>query len=170
MSLGNMGSRRLISIKAAPAKLRKILSRPPLQNLEANVEPIPATELRYTVIEENLYAEESHESLLKSHWLSDGDKCACVEECGNSCENRSMMYECDATNCQFEEVQGKACTNRTIASLNGSDRGVEVIMTPCGYGLRTSHHLTVDQLIGEYVGTVTTKFRENDVSLVLICV
>ncbi|PFH57083.1 hypothetical protein XA68_15558 [Ophiocordyceps unilateralis] len=91
-------------------------------------------------------------------------KCVCEPEdgCGESCQNRIMLYECDATNCN---VGKDFCTNRAFADLmarrakGGKYRvGVEVIKTvDRGYGVRSNRSFRPNQIIMEYTGEIITE-------------
>ncbi|KAM4061231.1 SET domain-containing protein [Hirsutella rhossiliensis] len=91
-------------------------------------------------------------------------KCVCTPDdgCGESCQNRIMLYECDATNCN---VGKQHCTNRAFADLTarrakgGKYRvGVEVIKTSDrGYGVRSNRCFKPNQIIMEYAGEIITE-------------
>ncbi|KOS21866.1 Histone-lysine N-methyltransferase ASH1L [Escovopsis weberi] len=91
-------------------------------------------------------------------------KCVCKPEdgCGESCQNRIMLYECDETNCNVGRAH---CTNRAFADLTarrtkgGKYRvGVEVIKTPDrGYGVRSNRCFEPHQIIMEYTGEIITE-------------
>ncbi|KND91886.1 Histone-lysine N-methyltransferase ASH1L [Tolypocladium ophioglossoides CBS 100239] len=91
-------------------------------------------------------------------------KCVCKPEdgCGESCQNRIMLYECDATNCNVGE---QFCTNRAFQDLTarrakgGKYRvGVEVIKTSDrGYGVRSNRCFRPNQIIMEYAGEIFTE-------------
>ncbi|PHH69591.1 hypothetical protein CDD80_6637 [Ophiocordyceps camponoti-rufipedis] len=91
-------------------------------------------------------------------------KCVCDADdgCGESCQNRIMLYECDATNCN---VGKDHCTNRAFADLTarrargGKFRvGVEVIKTADrGYGVRSNRCFRPNQIIMEYTGEIITE-------------
>ncbi|PNY29528.1 Histone-lysine N-methyltransferase ASH1L [Tolypocladium capitatum] len=91
-------------------------------------------------------------------------KCVCKPEdgCGESCQNRIMLYECDATNCN---VGKQFCTNRAFQDLTarrakgGKYRvGVEVIKTSDrGYGVRSNRCFRPNQIIMEYAGEIITE-------------
>ncbi|PHH65016.1 hypothetical protein CDD82_1704 [Ophiocordyceps australis] len=91
-------------------------------------------------------------------------KCVCKPEdgCGESCQNRIMLYECDATNCNIGKQH---CTNRAFADLSarrakgGKYRvGVEVIKTADrGYGVRSNRSFGPNQIIMEYAGEIITE-------------
>ncbi|KAH7309088.1 hypothetical protein B0I35DRAFT_453617 [Stachybotrys elegans] len=97
------------------------------------------------------------------HFHDYQSKCVCLPEdgCGESCQNRIMLYECDATNCN---VGKEACTNRAFAELTarrsrgGKYRvGVEVIKTSDrGYGVRSNRCFAPNQIIMEYAGEIIT--------------
>ncbi|KAJ6442237.1 histone-lysine N-methyltransferase (Ash1) [Purpureocillium lavendulum] len=91
-------------------------------------------------------------------------KCVCKPEdgCGESCQNRIMLYECDATNCNIGKEH---CTNRAFADLMGRRSkggkyrvGVEVIKTSDrGYGVRSNRCFRPNQIIMEYTGEIITE-------------
>lgn len=95
--------------------------------------------------------------------------CMCGEEkgCDESCLNRSMLYECDETNCR---VGAERCSNRAFADLkqrcsskdNDAKKkyniGVEVLKTPDrGYGVRANRSFEPNQIIIEYTGEIITR-------------
>ena len=96
--------------------------------------------------------------------LQDLSKCICKPEdgCGDNCQNRIMLYECDAGNCN---VGKELCTNRSFADLaarrakGGKYRiGVEVIKTSDrGYGVRSNRCFEANQVIMEYTGEIITE-------------
>lgn len=105
----------------------------------------------------------------KDYWrkmphLHDLSKCVCKPEdgCGDNCQNRIMLYECDAGNCN---VGKDLCTNRSFAELasrrtkGGKYRvGVEVIKTSDrGYGVRSNRCFRPNQIITEYTGEIITE-------------
>ncbi|OAA35766.1 SET domain protein [Metarhizium rileyi] len=105
----------------------------------------------------------------KDYWrkmphLHDLSKCVCKPEdgCGDNCQNRIMLYECDAGNCN---VGKDLCTNRSFSDLaarrtkGGKYRvGVEVIKTSDrGYGVRSNRCFKANQIIMEYTGEIITE-------------
>lgn len=118
----------------------------------------------------------------KSPYLSDLSTCVCTPEdgCGEDCQNRIMLYECDDVNCN---VGKEHCTNRAFASLmerkakGGKYRiGVEVVKTADrGYGVRSNRCFEAGQIIMEYTGEIITEeecdrrmneiYKDNEVSL-----
>lgn len=96
--------------------------------------------------------------------LHDLSKCVCKPEdgCGDNCQNRIMLYECDAGNCN---VGKELCTNRSFSDLaarrskGGKYRvGVEVIKTSDrGYGVRSNRCFKANQIIMEYTGEIITE-------------
>lgn len=105
----------------------------------------------------------------KDYWrkmphLHDLSKCVCKPDdgCGDNCQNRIMLYECDAGNCN---VGKELCTNRSFADLaarrakGGKYRvGVEVIKTSDrGYGVRSNRCFKPNQIIMEYTGEIITE-------------
>ncbi|KAI5867703.1 SET domain-containing protein [Durotheca rogersii] len=98
------------------------------------------------------------------HFKDYQSKCVCTPEdgCGESCQNRIMLYECDDTNCN---VGPHLCQNRAFARLQerikegGKYRvGVEVIKTKDrGYGIRSNRCFEANQIIMEYTGEIITE-------------
>ncbi|KAI0447179.1 hypothetical protein F4803DRAFT_356540 [Xylaria telfairii] len=98
------------------------------------------------------------------HFKDYQSKCVCTPEdgCGETCQNRIMLYECDATNCNVGE---KLCQNRAFARLQERTRaggkfrvGVEVIKTSDrGYGIRANRCFRANQIIMEYTGEIITE-------------
>jgi len=117
------------------------------------------------------------------HFESFSSKCVCKIEdggCGESCQNRIMLYECDESNCNVGEAH---CQNRAFATLQerkekgGRYRvGVEVFNTgDRGFGVRANRCFEANQIIMEYVGEIITEeecerrmneeYKNNEVSL-----
>ncbi|KAI0548457.1 hypothetical protein F4679DRAFT_317872 [Xylaria curta] len=98
------------------------------------------------------------------HFKDYQSKCVCTPEdgCGETCQNRIMLYECDSTNCNIGE---KLCQNRAFARLQERTRaggkfrvGVEVIKTSDrGYGIRANRCFQANQIIMEYTGEIITE-------------
>ncbi|KAG5982074.1 hypothetical protein E4U55_002309 [Claviceps digitariae] len=112
----------------------------------------------------NRFIGDSKDYWRKAPYLHDLSKCVCKPEdgCGDNCQNRIMLYECDDGNCNV----GKAlCTNRSFADLasrrlkGGKYRiGVEVIKTSDrGYGVRSNRCFQPNQIIMEYTGEIITE-------------
>ncbi|CCF33689.1 SET domain-containing protein [Colletotrichum higginsianum] len=111
----------------------------------------------------NRFIGESHSLWKKTPHFLDQSKCVCKVEdgCGEDCQNRIMLYECDDKNCN---VGREHCTNRAFADLQdrrvggGKYRvGVEVIKTPDrGYGIRANRCFESNQIIMEYTGEIIT--------------
>ncbi|KXJ90586.1 hypothetical protein Micbo1qcDRAFT_234509 [Microdochium bolleyi] len=90
--------------------------------------------------------------------------CVCTPEdgCGESCQNRIMLYECDHTNCN---VGIEHCQNRAFARLTERTKaggkyrvGVEVIKTDDrGHGIRANRCFEPNQIIMEYTGEIITE-------------
>ena len=115
------------------------------------------------------------------HFKDYQSKCVCTPEdgCGESCQNRIMLYECDRTNCN---VGHELCQNRAFARLQDRTKaggkfrvGVEVIKTEDrGYGIRSNRCFEPNQIIMEYTGEIITeeecdrrmneKYKNNQVS------
>ena len=91
-------------------------------------------------------------------------KCVCTKEtaCGEDCQNRIMLYECDEMNCA---AGPEYCTNRAFSELEERRRvggkyriGVEVIKTEDrGYGVRSNRCFEPNQIIVEYTGEIITE-------------
>ncbi|EXU96232.1 histone-lysine n-methyltransferase [Metarhizium robertsii] len=105
----------------------------------------------------------------KDYWrkmphMHDLSKCVCKPEdgCGDNCQNRIMLYECDAGNCNIGK---ELCTNRSFSDLAGRRSkggkyrvGVEVIKTSDrGYGVRSNRCFKANQIIMEYTGEIITE-------------
>ncbi|KAH9905341.1 SET domain-containing protein [Xylariomycetidae sp. FL2044] len=98
------------------------------------------------------------------HFKDYQSKCVCTPEdgCGESCQNRIMLYECDETNCN---VGIRHCQNRAFAQLQERTKqggkfrvGVEVIKTgDRGYGIRANRPFKANQIIMEYTGEIITE-------------
>ena len=97
------------------------------------------------------------------HFEDFASKCVCTPDdgCGEDCQNRIMLYECDETNCSL----GKAyCTNRAFQDLQARTKkggryrvGVEVLKTgDRGYGVRSNRCFEPNQIIMEYTGEIIT--------------
>ncbi|KAM6535671.1 hypothetical protein FALCPG4_005220 [Fusarium falciforme] len=113
----------------------------------------------------NRFIGESKDYWRKSpHFHDYQSKCVCKPEdgCGESCQNRIMLYECDEQNCNAGKEH---CTNRAFATLTarrnqgGKYRvGVEVIKTSDrGYGVRSNRCFRPNQIIMEYAGEIITE-------------
>ncbi|CAM1501610.1 Fc.00g035940.m01.CDS01 [Cosmosporella sp. VM-42] len=113
----------------------------------------------------NRFIGESKDYWRKSpHFHDYQSKCVCKPEdgCGESCQNRIMLYECDEQNCN---VGKQFCSNRAFANLTarrnkgGKFRvGVEVIKTSDrGYGVRSNRCFKPNQIIMEYAGEIITE-------------
>ncbi|KAH7158227.1 hypothetical protein B0J13DRAFT_191653 [Dactylonectria estremocensis] len=113
----------------------------------------------------NRFIGESKDYWRKSpHFHDYQSKCVCEPEdgCGESCQNRIMLYECDEMNCN---VGKQHCANRAFANLTarrakgGKFRvGVEVIKTSDrGHGVRSNRCFRPNQIIMEYAGEIITE-------------
>ncbi|KAG5939066.1 hypothetical protein E4U59_003360 [Claviceps monticola] len=112
----------------------------------------------------NRFIGDSRDYWRKVPHLHDLSKCVCKPEdgCGDNCQNRIMLYECDKGNCNVGEA---LCTNRSFADLasrrakGGKYRiGVEVIKTSDrGYGVRSNRCFQPNQIIMEYTGEIITE-------------
>lgn len=118
------------------------------------------------------------------HFHDYQSKCVCQPEdgCGESCQNRIMLYECDELNCN---VGKEHCQNRAFATLTarrnrgGKYRvGVEVIKTADrGHGVRSNRCFRPGQIIMEYAGEIITEdecerrmtevYKDNEVRLLI---
>ncbi|KAI1108541.1 SET domain-containing protein [Nemania sp. NC0429] len=100
----------------------------------------------------------------RPHFKDYQSKCVCTPEdgCGETCQNRIMLYECDSTNCNVGE---HLCQNRAFARLQERTKaggkfrvGVEVIKTSDrGYGIRANRCFGANQIIMEYTGEIITE-------------
>lgn len=122
----------------------------------------------------------------KEYWRNtphfiDQSTCVCTPDdgCGESCQNRIMLYECDSGNCNVGPAN---CQNRAFADLTarrikgGKYRvGVDVIKTSDrGYGVRSNRCFRANQIIMEYTGEIITEeecerrmnevYKDNEVS------
>ncbi|AEO64992.1 uncharacterized protein THITE_2111453 [Thermothielavioides terrestris NRRL 8126] len=98
------------------------------------------------------------------HFGDFASKCVCKPEdgCGEDCQNRIMLYECDETNCN---IGREYCTNRAFQDLQERTKkggryrvGVEVFKTPDrGYGVRSNRCFEPNQIIMEYTGEIITE-------------
>ncbi|KAL2257524.1 hypothetical protein VTK26DRAFT_9523 [Humicola hyalothermophila] len=98
------------------------------------------------------------------HFEDFASKCVCKPEdgCGESCQNRIMLYECDETNCN---VGKEFCQNRAFQDLQERTKkggryriGVEVFKTADrGYGVRSNRCFEANQIIMEYTGEIITE-------------
>lgn len=98
------------------------------------------------------------------HFEDFASKCVCKPEdgCGEDCQNRIMLYECDDTNCNIGRPY---CTNRAFQDLQERTKkggryriGVEVFKTPDrGYGVRSNRCFEANQIIMEYTGEIITE-------------
>ncbi|KAI6777985.1 [histone H3]-lysine4 N-trimethyltransferase ASH1L [Emericellopsis cladophorae] len=115
----------------------------------------------------NRFIGESKDIWRKSdHFHDYQSKCVCKatddDPCGESCQNRIMLYECDETNCN---VGPELCRNRAFRDLTkrrnkgGKYRvGVEVVKTSDrGYGVRANRGFAPGQIIMEYAGEIITE-------------
>lgn len=102
----------------------------------------------------------------KNSYYDNRSTCVCTKEdgCGEDCLNRSVLYECNDTNCN---VGRELCQNRAFQDLQ--DRtlnkkgsryqiGVEVFHTgPRGFGVRSNRCFEPGQIIMEYAGEIITE-------------
>ncbi|KAL2161144.1 hypothetical protein VTH06DRAFT_8363 [Thermothelomyces fergusii] len=97
------------------------------------------------------------------HFEDFASKCVCKPEdgCGEDCQNRIMLYECDDTNCG---IGREYCQNRAFQDLQERTKkggryriGVEVFKTEDrGYGVRSNRCFEPNQIIMEYTGEIIT--------------
>lgn len=115
------------------------------------------------------------------HFEDFASKCVCKPEdgCGDDCQNRIMLYECDETNCSLGKPY---CQNRAFQTLQERTKkggryrvGVEVLKTgDRGYGVRSNRCFQPNQIIMEYTGEIITEeecdrrmnevYKDNEVS------
>lgn len=106
--------------------------------------------------------------------------CKPADGCGEDCQNRIMLYECDTTNCALGP---EFCQNRAFQTLQERTKkggryrvGVEVYKTgDRGYGVRSNRCFEPNQIIMEYTGEIITEeecerrmnevYKDNEVSL-----
>ncbi|TVY62754.1 Histone-lysine N-methyltransferase ash1 [Lachnellula suecica] len=91
-------------------------------------------------------------------------KCVCTKEtgCGENCQNRIMLYECNDTICA---AGPEHCKNRAFADLTARrkrggkyDVGVETVKTADrGFGVRSNRCFEANQIIVEYTGEIITE-------------
>lgn len=150
----------------------------------ATCHPLPPGQLKpdeWKKMTRNRFVGESKEYWRKSPHYTDESKCVCKKEdgCGDNCQNRIMLYECDENNCT---VGKEFCNNRAFANLTarkmkgGKYRvGVEVIKTSDrGHGVRSNRCFEPHQIIMEYAGEIITdaecerrmneEYKNNEVS------
>ncbi|KAK3943968.1 hypothetical protein QBC46DRAFT_14713 [Diplogelasinospora grovesii] len=124
-------------------------------------QPKPAP---YKTLTKNRFIGEAKEYWRRRRYRDDmGSKCVCEPEdgCGEACQNRIMLYECDDTNC---EIGPERCTNRAFQELQGRIKdggayrvGVEVFKTADrGFGIRSNRSFDPGQIIMEYTGEIIT--------------
>lgn len=81
--------------------------------------------------------------------------CCCLpeDECGNSCQNRAMQFECSAEKCPCEEK----CRNNCFQTNNCMPKPIEQFATQQkGLGVRATQRIEKNTFILEYVGEVIT--------------
>ncbi|KAK1830270.1 hypothetical protein QBC39DRAFT_261243 [Podospora conica] len=98
------------------------------------------------------------------HFEDFASKCVCkaADGCGEDCQNRIMLYECDTTNCALGP---EFCQNRAFQTLQERTKkggryrvGVEVYKTgDRGYGVRSNRCFEPNQIIMEYTGEIITE-------------
>jgi [histone H3]-lysine4 N-trimethyltransferase ASH1L len=103
------------------------------------------------------------------HFQDYQSTCICKPEdgCGEQCQNRVMLYECTAQNCN---IGRQYCTNRAFDSLServkqgGRYRvGVEVFKTENrGFGVRSNRCFQPRQIVMEYSGEIITEDECDD--------
>lgn len=77
------------------------------------------------------------------------------DRCGMDCQNRAMFYECDSSNCVFDNT----CTNRAFQALEEKmdieKVGVKIIETTNrGFGIMATKYFEPGELILEYTGEI----------------
>jgi histone-lysine N-methyltransferase ASH1L len=117
------------------------------------------------------------------HFEDFASRCVCkaIDGCGEDCQNRIMLYECDDTNCNVGKGR---CQNRAFQDLQERTKkggryrvGVEVLKTgDRGYGVRSNRCFAPNQIIMEYTGEIITEeecerrmnevYKDNEVGLV----
>ncbi|KAL5627466.1 hypothetical protein BROUX41_003619 [Berkeleyomyces rouxiae] len=112
----------------------------------------------------NRFIGDSRDYWKNTHGEEWQSKCVCTTDdaCGESCQNRIMLYECDEENCNIGKEH---CTNRAFQNLaerktqgNKYSMGVEVIKTENrGYGVRANRCFDANQIIVEYTGEIITE-------------
>ena len=95
--------------------------------------------------------------------------CSAETGCDEDCQNRHMLYECDAKNCS---LPAELCGNRHFADLkarnkkvprNKYDVGVDIVPYPGkGSGLRANRTFEPGQIIIEYCGEIITQEEAED--------
>ena len=76
----------------------------------------------------------------------DKPKCHCIDDCGISCPNRSMQYQCNEDRCSLA-----SCSNRNI-SLIPLNIWVIPFKRETDICLKAARHITCNQAIVQYTG------------------
>ncbi|AEO54989.1 hypothetical protein MYCTH_2298281 [Thermothelomyces thermophilus ATCC 42464] len=124
-------------------------------------QPKPAA---YRTMTKNRFVGDAASYWKKTPHIEDfASKCVCKPEdgCGEDCQNRIMLYECDETNCGIGK---EYCQNRAFQDLQERTKkggryriGVEVFKTKDrGYGVRSNRCFEPNQIIMEYTGEIIT--------------
>lgn len=124
-------------------------------------QPKPAA---YRTMTRNRFVGDAAAYWKKTPHFGDSSKCVCKPDdgCGEDCQNRIMLYECDETNCN---VGKEHCQNRAFQTLQERTKkggryrvGVEVYKTADrGYGVRSNRCFEPNQIIMEYTGEIITE-------------
>ncbi|RLN49570.1 hypothetical protein BBJ28_00022920 [Nothophytophthora sp. Chile5] len=82
------------------------------------------------------------------------DPCDCERDCfRNTCLNAGCDVYCTKTNCS---IRGR-CSNSVYEC-----KGIELMITEFGLGVRATSCISVGSVMGEYLGTLTTHDYEKD--------
>lgn len=186
---------------AAPVKPNKILPLPMFNGMRMLIKgrdfklpfdvcnPLPPGQPKpaaYRTMTKNRFVGDAAMYWKKPHTFDDvPSKCVCKPDdgCGEDCQNRIMLYECDETNCNIGKQR---CTNRAFQDLQERTKkggryrvGVEVLKTEDrGYGVRSNRSFQPNQIIMEYTGEIITEeecerrmneeYKNNEVSTYLL--
>lgn len=111
---------------------------------------IPGVQAEHHVrmIAKNIFNGDTQKRAYKASLV--GSKCNCTEgKCGESCLNKSVFIECDASVC------GTECSNTTIQKGRLLGKKMEKFQTEQkGFGIRTQCDIVKKSLIMEYTGEV----------------
>ena len=165
---------------AAPVKPNKVLPFPMFNGMRMLIKgrdfklpfdvcnPLPPGQPKpaaYRTMTKNRFVGDAAMYWKKPHTFDDvPSKCVCKPDdgCGEDCQNRIMLYECDETNCNIGKQR---CTNRAFQDLQERTKkggryrvGVEVLKTADrGYGVRSNRSFQPNQIIMEYTGEIITE-------------
>ncbi|KAH8878532.1 hypothetical protein GQ53DRAFT_850187 [Thozetella sp. PMI_491] len=128
--------------------------------------PLPAGQPKpppYRTLTKNRFIGDASAIWKKSRYAQDSSTCICKPEdgCGEDCQNRIMLYECDDRNCN---VGRDRCMNRAFQDLSERTKkggqyriGVDVFKTgDRGFGVRSNRSFAPGQIIMEYTGEIIT--------------